>query len=535
MTLAQALSTYITLNFLLAVGLGALVLFSLLLKKWKKGLSAGNELQLHYFLLTLVCALTMTHPFLPKNEIFQPAAKIWSAGSLKAFAKEYSSADKGGYLGFSANSRESIDAQKITFIWSSIMILLLLFGGWKLIRDLRSLFSIRRHSFLLRRIKKCAVYLNDEISVPFSYYSFGRANVVIPTRLLEKRNDFKMAVAYELQHHRQGDTRWIYAIWFLRLVCILNPFVHLWGRWISEIQEFACDETLVDQNKVESQDYARCLVEVAETAIQQRGLPICATGLTFLTERNLLKRRIEKMFAHKPKPLGRSVRVAFGCAMISLMAATALASKNLVQDRRVSLEQAQSMAKIAQKDSDFPVVVNDLVLRQLNRYIGTSEGRDFMRKSLQRMQGYRAMIESKTGQYQLPTELLAIPIVESGYQNLPQDPSHKTWGAGIWMFIEPTARIWGLRVTDQVDERLNADLLTDAAMRYLRSNYSLFNNWELAILAYNVGERGLRNAMNATGDKDAWTLIRDGYENDRDYLPRVMATILIMKNPETIQ
>ncbi len=86
-----------------------------------------------------------------------------------------------------------------------------------------------------------------------------------------------------------------------------------------------------------------------------------------------------------------------------------------------------------------------------------------------------------------------------------------------------------------VDERLNPRLLTDAAMRYLFSNDLLFNDWQLAIAAYNVGERGLEDAIEREHTRDVWTLIRKGVENDNDYLARVMAAILIMKNPDSVQ
>ena len=103
------------------------------------------------------------------------------------------------------------------------------------------------------------------------------------------------------------------------------------------------------------------------------------------------------------------------------------------------------------------------------------------------------------------------------------------------MFIAPTARVYGLKVNAQVDERLNVDLLTDAAFRYLQSNYLRFKDWQLATLAYNVGENNLQTAIDKTGSRDAWSIIRRGFENDRDYLPRVVAAILIMKNPDSVK
>lgn len=79
---------------------------------------------------------------------------------------------------------------------------------------------------------------------------------------------------------------------------------------------------------------------------------------------------------------GRKAAVAAGLAIASLMGGAAYAAKGLVQDRRVTLAQAQDMAGKAAKSSSFPVTVNDLVLKELNRYVGTPEGREFMRAAL---------------------------------------------------------------------------------------------------------------------------------------------------------
>jgi membrane-bound lytic murein transglycosylase D len=61
-----------------------------------------------------------------------------------------------------------------------------------------------------------------------------------------------------------------------------------------------------------------------------------------------------------------------------------------------------------------------------------------------------------------------------------------------------------------------------------------FNDWSLALLAYNAGETRVEQGLRETGSKDAWHLIDRGYENDPNYLPRTMAVILILKNPALV-
>ena len=82
---------------------------------------------------------------------------------------------------------------------------------------------------------------------------------------------------------------------------------------------------------------------------------------------------------------------------------------------------------------------------------------------------------------------------------------------------------------------MDVPLSTDAAIRYLQSNYLRFKDWHLSALAYNMGENAVQRAMDTMKSRDAWTLIRNGHEGDKDYLPRLMAAILIMRNPESVQ
>jgi membrane-bound lytic murein transglycosylase D len=537
MSFAQALSAYLNLNLLILLGFAGLYAMSFALKKLGLEFGARRELRLHYSMLAVVLGFALLHPLLPGNEFLSPAAKVWSAPSIKSFGKDFSASAKSGYFSLSAIAGNSVvKTDQLAMVWAVMGAMLLFMGALFISRDLHLLLKIKRNSFAVRRIGRVQVLINENLHVPFSYWLPGQANIVVPSALIARREDYKMAIAHELQHHRHGDTRWVYVMWGLKLACVVNPAIHLWSRWISEIQEFACDETLVDQEKVESRAYARCLIEVAQTAINQKHVPVCATGLTFLIERNLLKRRIEKMFQKQSSKIGRSISVGAGLAIATVIGATAFASKGLVQDRRVSMGQAQEMALRAQSEMGFPIVVNDLVLKQLNRFVGTPEGRTFVKGALIRMEAYKPVILEAARKYGVPADLLAVPIVESGYRNLTASESSTSMrAAGLWQFIPSTARNYGLRVNERRDERLDVPLSTDAAMRYLLSNYLRFGDWNLSMLAYNMGEGSVQKGIFEHGTRDAWMLIRGGVEGDKDYLARVVAAMLILKNPESVE
>lgn len=537
MSLTGIVSVYLNLNILILVAFAGLNGLSLLFRKFRCSLPVGDELKLHYSVLAIVLISSVGQPLLPRTEFFSPPIKVWSPSSSPSLDSAVSKTSGLVKIPLGPESLE-IETSSLLNYWAAFGVLLFLFGGVFFVRDMLRLQLFKRKSFLVRKIGRVRILLNDRVQVPFSFWWPSGAYVVVPSSLIFDGSNHRIAVLHELQHHRQKDTLWIYAIWILRLICLVNPIIHIWSRTLSEIQEFTCDQTLIQKRKVQVKDYARCLLQVAETAINHKQRPVCATGLTFANERKLLKRRIESMFVESNTQVGKVLKWMSGLCLLSLLGVGAFASNGLIQDRRVSMVQAQAMAAKASGQSDLKVVVNDLVLAQLNRYIGTPEGREFMRKALIRMENHRDTVLHGLQKYGVPAEVLALPLIESGYQNLPESKNSAwpTWkAAGVWQFVRQTARAYGLVVNDQRDERMNVQLETDAAMRYLMANNLRFKDWHLAVLAYNMGENAVQKAIDQVGQRDAWALIRAGHEGDQGYLAKFMAAILIMRNPESVQ
>lgn len=531
------LSGWLTFNLALSAAVALIVLFRAtgLLER----IRAADEVKIHYFLLALLAALSVMRLALPSAPLFEPVAKVWSAPSRTHFEESYESAAELGYVAVGGQAdvfRTDAAMERSLSIAVALVVLGFLF---KIGRDVASLVRWSRRSFQVRKIGRTILFVNERARAPFSFWLPGRNFVVLPLHLLADGGKARMAVAHEVQHHRQGDTRWAFALAALGGICFLNPLFHVWYRRISEVQEFACDEALVDQGRVDSRAYARLLVETAETASNRVNHPACATGMASSRGGKQLHRRIRKMLT-PTKPGKRSIATAFAGLLTILTVGASFAGGDLIQDRRVTREQALAMAQTARaqsssQSSEFPIVVNDLVLKWLNYFIGTPEGRAHFKGALDRMPEYQKMIEAKIDVYRLPRELLAVALVESGFNNRLPNPQRPQWGAGIWMFIAETARNFGLRVDSTVDERLNVEAETDAAMRYLAGLEHRFRDWNLALLSYNSGEARVQKWMDANGTRDAWKLIRLGHENDRGYLPKVMAAVLIMKNPDVLR
>jgi murein DD-endopeptidase MepM/ murein hydrolase activator NlpD len=249
-----------------------------------------------------------------------------------------------------------------------------------------------------------------------------------------------------------------------------------------------------------------------------------------MVQRRLLKRRIEKMLKKIPIQIKWHTNLVVLSLIMGLMTSISCALKGAVQDRRITMEQAAAMAERAGAETDYPIMVNHLVLKELNAYLGTPEGREYIKDSLERMKYFIKGIEEKIKEYGVPMEFLAIPLVESGYQKLKKG----RLGAGLWMFITPMADKFGLKINDEVDERLDVDASTDAAMRYLQANERRFDDWQLSVLAYNIGEQNVQKSIEKAGSRDVWDVSRAFFRNGNNYYAKFMAAVIIMKNPDSV-
>jgi membrane-bound lytic murein transglycosylase D len=131
----------------------------------------------------------------------------------------------------------------------------------------------------------------------------------------------------------------------------------------------------------------------------------------------------------------------------------------------------------------------------------------------------------------VPRELLSIAAVESGLDPAAMSPA----GArGLWQFMRPTAQLYGLKVNWMQDERLDPKRSTLAAAKYLKDLFSSFQDWHLALAAYNAGSGAINRVMTRSGGTDFWELSRGGHlpGETRRFVPRVIALTLIVNDPD---
>jgi membrane-bound lytic murein transglycosylase D len=104
-----------------------------------------------------------------------------------------------------------------------------------------------------------------------------------------------------------------------------------------------------------------------------------------------------------------------------------------------------------------------------------------------------------------------LAIVESA---LNPTATSRAGAKGLWQFMYPTGKMYGLEVSSVIDDRCDVYKSTDAASRYLRDLYKIYGNWELALAAYNCGPGNVNKAIRRSGGKtnywQLWSYLRNG-------------------------
>lgn len=182
------------------------------------------------------------------------------------------------------------------------------------------------------------------------------------------------------------------------------------------------------------------------------------------------------------------------------------------------------------RQSEIPLIMNADVEKEI-RSFQTVE-RNFFERSYERAGYYLPIMKQHLRQAGIPEELAWLPLVESGFQ---VHALSKARALGPWQFIPSTGYKYGLNRDLYIDERMNVEKSTQAAIAYLTDLHSLFGDWLTALAAYNCGEgRVLKVISRQQSDylDHFWDLYRQlPYETAR-YVPRFLATLHIVKNPK---
>jgi membrane-bound lytic murein transglycosylase D len=177
--------------------------------------------------------------------------------------------------------------------------------------------------------------------------------------------------------------------------------------------------------------------------------------------------------------------------------------------------------------SALPLVVNDVVLGYINYFNG--RGRRTIEYGLSRAGKYSAMISRVLAEEGLPQELIYLAQAESGF--MPRAVSRAA-AEGMWQFVRFRGNQYGLMQTAYSEDRFDPEKATRAAARHLHDLYNEFNDWYLAIAAYNCGPGCVEKAVERTGYADYWELrARHAIPAETtNYVPIILAMTIMSKN-----
>lgn len=167
---------------------------------------------------------------------------------------------------------------------------------------------------------------------------------------------------------------------------------------------------------------------------------------------------------------------------------------------------------------------NDVVKNLIQMY--TERRRDQVEIMLGLSSYYFPMFEEILDKYNLPLELKYLPVIESA---LNPKALSRAGANGLWQFMLNTGRSMGLKTTSFIDERCDPVKSTDAAARYLKSLYEKYNDWHLALAAYNCGPGNVDRAIQRSGNKTGyWDIYYRLPRETRGYVPAYIAATYAM-------
>jgi len=164
----------------------------------------------------------------------------------------------------------------------------------------------------------------------------------------------------------------------------------------------------------------------------------------------------------------------------------------------------------------------------------THDARDQFAALLKRSELYLPYVRDVFVSHGLPQDLIFLPIIESGFNPMAYS---RAGAGGMWQFMPGTGRMFGLTFDWWVDQRRDPYLSTHAAAAYLAKLYNMFNDWNLALAAYNAGNGRISRAMQRSGADNFFDLAAiDNLlaRETRRYVPKFMAVLKIVQNLEEL-
>ena len=180
--------------------------------------------------------------------------------------------------------------------------------------------------------------------------------------------------------------------------------------------------------------------------------------------------------------------------------------------------------------NEIPLTMNKHVEKEIKLFQGPE--RKFFMESYKRSGKYMERIRESLREAGLPADLAWLPLIESGFK---VRALSRARALGLWQFIPSTGYKFGLKRDTWIDERLDPEKATAAAIAYMKELHQIFGDWTTVLAAYNCGEgRVLRRIRDQRINylDNFWDLYTQLPRETARYVPRFLATLHILKDPE---
>ncbi len=198
--------------------------------------------------------------------------------------------------------------------------------------------------------------------------------------------------------------------------------------------------------------------------------------------------------------------------------------------RRIQEIHASHFTAINGNNGTIPLDENEHIQKEIKSF-QTVERKEF-EQAYKRSGFYINMIREKMQKAGLPEELAWMPMIESWFKVTAYSRAH---ALGLWQFISSTGYRFGLKRDRWIDERMDFEKASDAAIQYLDELHSMFGDWTTALAAYNCGEFRVQRVIRSQRWEymdNFWDLyLMLPHETSR-FVPRFIATLLIVQNPD---
>ncbi|MDR2120680.1 MAG: LysM peptidoglycan-binding domain-containing protein [Tannerella sp.] len=196
----------------------------------------------------------------------------------------------------------------------------------------------------------------------------------------------------------------------------------------------------------------------------------------------------------------------------------------LDDDENVFFTDAVYQQRLEKLPCIIPMDYNPTVRKCIDLYAGRR--RALVRYMMGMADLYFPVFEQILDRYDLPDELKYLAVVESA---LKPDALSRVGATGLWQFMLPTAKVYGLEINSLIDERLDPVKATHAACRYFKEMYAVYGDWHLVLAAYNCGPGNVNRAIRRAGGKtNFWEIFPYLPRETRSYIPLFIAAAYIM-------